>query len=83
LDKINFLYREYDRVLRQMRPLAVIVENVDGMRFAQNDHLLRNQLVRFRAAGYQVTWKVLDAKDYGLAQDRKRLFIVGVRSPNG
>ena len=82
-DKINFLYREYDRVLRQVRPLAFIVENVDGMRFTQNDHLLRSQLVRFRLAGYQVNWKVLDAKDYGLAQDRKRLLIVGVRSSEG
>ena len=79
-DGINFLYREYDRVLRQVRPLAFIVENVDGMRFAHNDHLLRSQLVRFRLAGYAVSWKVLDAKDYGLAQDRKRLFIVGIRS---
>jgi len=79
-DKINFLYREFDRALRRIRPLAFIVENVDGMRFSQNDHLLRNQLVRFRLAGYRLSWKVLDAKDFGLAQDRKRLFIVGIRS---
>ena len=82
-DKINFLYREYDRVLRQVRPLAFIVENVDGMRFTQNEHLLRNQLVRFRSAGYRVNWQVLDAKDYGLAQDRRRLFMVGIRSSEG
>lgn len=82
-DKINFLYREYDRVLRQLRPLAFIVENVDGMRFAQNSGLLRSQLVRFRSAGYRVAWKVLDAKDYGVAQDRRRLFIVGIRSKEG
>lgn len=79
-DSINYLYRQFDRVLRQIRPLAFIVENVDGMRFAQNEHLLRNQLVRFRLAGYRVRWRVLDAKDYGLAQDRRRLFIVGIRS---
>ncbi|MCP4006445.1 MAG: DNA cytosine methyltransferase [bacterium] len=77
---INFLYREFDRVLRKVRPLAFIVENVDGMRFSQNRSLLRSQIIRFRAAGYLVNWKVLDAKDYGLAQDRKRLFIVGIRS---
>lgn len=82
-DKINYLYREFDRVLRQMRPLAFVVENVDGMRFAQNSGLLRSQLVRFRSAGYRVTPKPLDAKDYGLAQDRRRLFIVGIRSKEG
>ena len=50
------------------------------MRFSHNKHLLRAQLTRFRMAGYSVNWQVLDAKDYGLAQDRKRLFIVGIRS---
>lgn len=77
---LNFLYRDFDRALRQIRPLAFIVENVDGMRFSQNHHLLVNQLARFRLAGYRVNWKVLDAKDYGLAQDRRRLFLVGIRS---
>lgn len=77
---INFLYREFDRALRQIRPLAFIVENVDGMRFSHNKHLLDNQLVRFRSAGYRVSWAVLDAKDYGLAQQRRRLIMVGIRS---
>jgi len=79
-DGINFLYREFDRALRQIKPLAFIVENVNGMRFSQNSHLLKNQLVRFRSAGYRVSWEILDAKDFGLAQDRKRLLLVGVRS---
>ena len=82
-DSINYLYQEYDRALRQVRPLAFIVENVDGMQFSQNCHLLKNQLTRFRLAGYKLAWKVLDAKDYGLAQDRRRLFIVGIRSSEG
>ncbi len=82
-DSVNFLYREFDRVLRRIRPLAFIAENVDGMRFSQNSHLLYNQLTRFRLAGYVVNWQVLDAKDYGLAQDRRRLVIVGVRSSEG
>jgi DNA (cytosine-5)-methyltransferase 1 len=79
-DNINYLYRHFDRALRLVRPKAFIVENVDGMRFSQNEHLLRAQLTRFRMAGYRVKWKLLDAKDYGLAQDRKRLFIVGIHS---
>ncbi len=79
-DSINFLYQHFDRALRQVRPKAFVVENVDGMRFAQNTPLLTNQLVRFRSAGYIVMHKILDAKDYGLAQDRKRLFLVGIRS---
>jgi DNA (cytosine-5)-methyltransferase 1 len=79
-DNINLLYQQFDRALRLVRPLAFIVENVDGMRFSHNSHLLNAQLIRFRSAGYVVKWKVLDAKDHGLAQDRKRLFIVGIRT---
>ena len=82
-DKINYLYQEFDRALRSIKPLAFIVENVDGMRFSQNKHLLNNQLTRFRLAGYRVSWSVLNAKDFGLAQDRKRLFIVGIKSSEG
>ncbi|WP_373926462.1 DNA cytosine methyltransferase [Paludisphaera borealis] len=82
-DKINYLYREFDRALRSIRPLAFIVENVDGMRFAQNRHLLANQLTRFRMAGYRVAHKILDARSFGLAQERKRLFLVGIRSSEG
>jgi DNA (cytosine-5)-methyltransferase 1 len=63
--------------------LAFIVENVDGMRFAQNSSLLQNQLIRFRAAGYRVAFKLLDAKDFGLAQDRRRVFLVGIRASEG
>ncbi len=79
-DGINFLYQHFDRALRQIKPLAFIVENVDGMRFSQNESLLNNQLIRFRLAGYSVSWQVLNARDYGLAQNRCRLFIVGIRS---
>jgi DNA (cytosine-5)-methyltransferase 1 len=79
-NQLNFLYREFDRALRQIKPKGFIVENVDGMRFGENSSLLQNQLRRFRLAGYKVNWKVLNAVDFGLAQSRKRLFIVGIRS---
>lgn len=79
-DPINYLYREFDRALRSIQPLAFIVENVDGMRFIQNKPLLNAQLTRFRSAGYRVAWQPVNAKSYGLAQDRKRLLLVGIRS---
>ena len=81
--RINYLYREFDRALRDIRPKAFIVENVSGMRRADFKHLLNNQLVRFRMAGYLVNHDVLNARDYGVPQERKRLFIVGIRSDLG
>jgi DNA (cytosine-5)-methyltransferase 1 len=80
---VNFLYRQFDRVLRAVRPRAFVVENVSGMAFGENLNLLSNQLRRYRLAGYRVTWKVLDAKDYGVPQTRRRIFIVGIRSDLG
>lgn len=80
---VNYLYRQFDRVLREIKPKAFIVENVSGMRRADFRHLLNAQMVRFRSAGYRVTCDVLDARRYGVPQERTRLFFVGVRSDLG
>jgi len=79
-DTRNFLYREFDRVLCTVQAKAFVVENVNGMAFGDNRDLLRNQLIRYRTAGYRVKWSVLNAKDYGVAQNRRRVFLVGIRS---
>jgi DNA (cytosine-5)-methyltransferase 1 len=79
-DSINYLYQHFDRVLRIVGPKAFVVENVNGMAYGENRGLLENQLRRYRLAGYRVQWKVLNAKEHGVAQDRRRVFIVGVRS---
>jgi DNA (cytosine-5)-methyltransferase 1 len=81
--KINYLYREFDRALRQIRPKAFIVENVAGMTRSGHLHLLQNQLTRFRLAGYRVEHKLLHATDFGVPQERTRLFFVGIRSDIG
>ena len=80
---INYLYREFDRALRQIRPKAFVVENVAGMRRSDFAHLLANQMRRFRIAGYRVDAKLLDAAAFGVPQHRRRIFIVGIRSDLG
>lgn len=77
---INFLFREFGRALRNIKPKAFIVENVSGLMRADNVPLFNTQLRNFRAAGYRVTWKLLNAADYGVAQERLRVIIVGIRS---
>jgi DNA (cytosine-5)-methyltransferase 1 len=79
-DSINFLYREFDRVLRKVKPKAFIVENVNGMVYGESRSLLDNQIFRYRLAGYRVKWQVLNARDFGVAQHRRRVFLVGIRS---
>ena len=46
-------------------------------------HLLQNQLIRFRLAGYLVESRLLNAAHFGVAQERRRIFIVGIRSDLG
>lgn len=81
--KINRLYLEFGRALRAIKPKAFIVENVSGMVRQNFRHLLKNQLRLFRHAGYKVDAEVLNAADFGVPQDRKRIFIVGIRKDIG
>lgn len=81
--KINTLYREFARALRAIRPKAFIVENVSGMVRSNFRHLLQDQLTIFGEVGYRIKAEVLNAADYGVAQDRRRIFIVGLRNDLG
>lgn len=79
---INYLYKEFGRALRRIQPKAFIVENVSGLKNSTFEHLLKAQINTFRRAGeqgYRVVHKVLNSHEYGLAQERKRLIIVGIR----
>ncbi len=81
--KINTLYLEFARALNVIHPKAFVVENVSGMVRKNFAHLLQNQFKVFAEAGYKVKAQVLNAVDYGVAQERKRIFIVGVRDDLG
>lgn len=77
--RINYLYLEFARALTKIKPKAFIVENVSGMTRANFSYLLQDQLRVFAEAGYRVEYKVLNAAEYGVPQERKRIFIVGIK----
>ncbi len=81
--KVNKLYLEFARALKQVRPKAFVVENVSGMARRNFVHLLKEQVRVFEAEGYRVRHAVLNASDFGVAQDRKRIFIVGIQKSLG
>lgn len=81
--KINTLYLEFARALRKIRPKAFIVENVSGMVRQNFRHLLDDQFKVFSEVGYRVKAQVLNAADFGVAQERRRIFIVGIRDDLG
>lgn len=78
--KINTLYLEFARALNQIKPKAFIVENVSGMFRKNFRHLLEDQLKVFTEAGYKVSAEILNAAEFGVAQERRRIFIVGIRN---
>ncbi len=78
--EINELYLEFARALSQVKPKAFIVENVSGMVRSNFQHLLKSQVKVFSEAGYKVATEVLNASDFGVAQERRRIFIVGIRN---
>ncbi|HUY96351.1 MAG TPA: DNA cytosine methyltransferase [Verrucomicrobiae bacterium] len=76
------------RVVAEVRPVAFLLENVPGLVTGTRRAYLDRQLVRFRGllarddlgARYRLTMAVLNAADYGVPQNRRRLFLVGLQS---
>ncbi len=77
------LFFEYIRVLRKVKPQFFVAENVHGLVHSRNIDSFRNILKLFEAEGFDVSWRLLTASDYGVAQDRQRVFIVGYRRELG
>lgn len=69
---------EVFRILKKKKPKAFILENVKGLTTHDGGRTLQIILNHLNEVGYNVKYRVLEAKDYGVPQIRKRLFIVGV-----
>ena len=86
-DKRGMLILEFVRVVHETLPKAFVMENVQGMMNWENGKALEAVLNEFRDPviyngkeySYNVSYHVLNAADYGVAQFRERLFIVGNR----
>jgi DNA (cytosine-5)-methyltransferase 1 len=81
-DKRTHLYEHFARCLDIAKPKFFVAENVDGLQKIQNGSFLSQQTSLFETmggAGYNISIKRLDARDYGVPQKRKRIFIVGIR----
>lgn len=83
-DTRGTLFFEVEKILKEKRPYGFILENVEGL----VKHDLRNKddkigqtletiIKSLENLEYKVNWKVLDSQNFGLAQSRKRIYIVG------
>ena len=71
------LWHEYERILGLLKPRWVVVENVPGLLSSNRGRDFAVVLRGLVELGYGVCWRILDAQYFGLAQRRKRVFIVG------
>lgn len=73
------LWEDSIRLVKKNKPKAFIFENVKGLYDPRNKGSLELIISEFKKCGYDVFHKVLNAYDFGLPQNRDRLFIVGIR----
>jgi len=69
---------EFVRVVEEIRPKAFLMENVQGLTSSRFMPYLEERIDDLKSLGYEVYWQVLNAADYGVPQNRKRLFVIGV-----
>ena len=85
-DTRGTLFFEVERILKEKQPYGFVLENVEGLVTHDKDdpnekigRTLRTILHSLDELGYHVTWRVLDAQNFGLAQVRTRIYIVGTK----
>lgn len=85
-DTRGTLFFEVERILSEKKPFGFILENVEGLvnhdrknSYDKIGRTLSTILEHLDALGYKVSWKVHNAKNFGVPQDRKRIYIVGTK----
>lgn len=76
-DPRNHLYKYYVEFLKRYKPKMFVFENVPGILSANNGIYLDLIFDAVREAGYELEKKVLNSKNFGVLQDRKRVIIIG------
>lgn len=78
-DTRGTLFYEFARVLKESQPKVFIYENVKGLVNHDKGNTFEIIKATFDELGYNYFYKVLNAKDYGIAQHRERIFVVGFK----
>lgn len=71
------LFREFMRIVSERSPRWVLVENVPGLLSSNDGRDMRTVLSKMAELGYGTAYRILDAQWFGVAQRRRRVFIVG------
>lgn len=77
-DTRGTLFFEILRILRDKKPEVLFLENVKNLLYHDNGNTFRVMVTCLEDLGYRVSYKLLNAKNYGLAQNRERVIIIGI-----
>mgnify|MGYP001431575559 CR=1 FL=1 len=80
-DPRNSLVRDFVRIVDELSPKYFLFENVKGLSVGKHKKILQEIVEEFGKIGYEVVlpWKVLNAANYGVPQNRERLFLLGAK----
>lgn len=81
-DERGLLVHQFIRLVKEIKPKNFIFENVKGLLSHNSGKTWELLLKEFQSLGYQIKYDVLNAKDYGIPQNRQRLFVVGFIEKN-
>ena len=79
-DDRNYLYLQYCRIVEKVKPEFFVLENVKGLLTLNNGKFKEDIVERFTKLGYIVDYKILNSADYGVPQNRNRVFFVGIKN---
>jgi DNA (cytosine-5)-methyltransferase 1 len=79
VQSIEDLFLEFVRIAKDIQPKVIVAENVKGITFGEAKKKLNEFIRAFENIGYQVTFRVLNAADYGVPQARERTIFICVR----
>ena len=82
-DKRGKLFYEYIRLLKDKKPRFFVAENVAGILSKTHQPEFLKIVNEFKKIGYNVSYKLVNAKDYNVPQERKRVIVVGYRRDLG
>lgn len=77
------LFYEFIRILRDKKPLFFLAENVEGMLAQRHSEALNNIKKLFEESGYILSFKSINAHNFNVPQDRKRVIFIGYRNDLG
>lgn len=79
-DERNFLFKEFVEMVSKIRPEVFVMENVKNMVNASNGFFINELINKMETLGYKVSFKVINAKNFSIPQNRERVIIIGSRS---